>query len=397
MFGYIPPDEGPQASGDIVLHIHGREIRIPKHLDPVTQFLQWDDDEASSEAQDAVTALEFDYEAPTPPGKVVGNGQVAPEVAAKVAGRKAKKPSKTNKVAEVAGLPAERPIDHTETAMSDQLDCISETIKQYVSIKHYEAQALSLIVLATHAFSVSTIFPRVLVWSEYIGSGKSTLLKVLKFLVPNPKFYTKATEASIVRVAEREKGLLCLLLDEGDRYFDDFIVSIFNSGYDRDGALMLRCIPKGKGYEDHEFNTYFPLFLAKLGPMKTLSSKSRSISIQMFKAKGSEHLLRLNKEGKEELEMLNLSMAAWAADQENLDYLSAYDPSIPSDLINRNADVWRFLIAVGDRVGGHWRQSARDIAKTFVLGNVDPILRDYILDVSEGRISLPDRGHVQPL
>jgi hypothetical protein len=53
-------------------------------------------------------------------------------------------------------------------------------------------------------------------------------------------------------------------------------------------------------------------------------------------------------------------LAAWAA--RSIDDLRDADPEMPPGIVDRPADVWEPLIAVGDAAGGDWPSRARDAA-----------------------------------
>jgi len=58
--------------------------------------------------------------------------------------------------------------------------------------------------------------------------------------------------------------------------------------------------------------------------------------------------------------MLRRQARRWCED--NLNILTAADPTVPETLTDRAADNWRPLLAVADRAGGAWPIRARDAA-----------------------------------
>ncbi len=76
-------------------------------------------------------------------------------------------------------------------------------------------------------------------------------------------------------------------------------------------------------------------------------------------------------------------ISSWAAEWgcQHLAKLREAGPEIPDCLYNRDQDNWRPLIAIVDEAGGHWPQTAREIAE---------VLNGQSEDPSEGVILLAD-------
>ena len=73
-------------------------------------------------------------------------------------------------------------------------------------------------------------------------------------------------------------------------------------------------------------------------------------------------LMRTNEE-------LRRKCARWAED--NLEALEQADPSMPEAMNDREADCWRPLLAIADRICGDWPEQARAAAKALVKDNDD--------------------------
>jgi putative DNA primase/helicase len=209
----------------------------------------------------------------------------------------------------------------------------------------------------THAFKVAEASPRLALISPLPECGKTTALSLLGRLVARPLIASNVTTAALYRVIERDHPTL--LVDELDSFMDmrDELAGIMNSGHTRQSAYVVRCV--GETHEPTHFSTWAPLAIARIGDLPP-ALRSRSVIIEMQRARPDEEIERLRPMHHPGLDELARKAARWARD--NLNALLDPDPKMPGDMSGRTADNWRALLAIADQAGGHWLESARRAA-----------------------------------
>jgi hypothetical protein len=70
------------------------------------------------------------------------------------------------------------------------------------------------------------------------------------------------------------------------------------------------------------------------------------------------------------LKSLKIRARQWGS--RHIAALREADPDLPDCLYNRDRDNWRPLIAIADKAGGHWPETAREIAKSLYGQAEDP-------------------------
>lgn len=430
---------------DTVLHLNGHHVVIPAYLDPVRQFFLGELDEvgvfeplrtarterveaqighANCGARRGGSEPERGYrgigehrshtgpgpgngpsktETPKPNGRdgstVTGGRSVTPNVAPV----NAKNPNGNTHVAEVAepgGDSADGPhfpgtTPHHEPDLATLLDEVAAVINKYVSLRHsmMYTEAVALWIVGTHAFQWSNIFPRLVATSPEPGCGKSTLMKLMLFLCPHTVLSSHATEPAIVRRIKRAKQKIVLLLDDAESFVDGSHTSLLNAGFDRYGGQFLRCEPSKAGkWADEEFNPYVPIAMARISKTPVKSTRTRCLEINLQRAKKGEYFQRFEPDiAKVELEYLRHKMANWA--DANGHQLKACDPAVPAELANRNADVWRFLLAIADLGGLRWSERARAAAVVITrnISDEDPALA-LRSALAQGLVAIRDKA-----
>lgn len=247
------------------------------------------------------------------------------------------------------------------------LDALAAEIRRYVVLGNNDADAVALWVLATHAFDVFWVFPRLFITAPEKECGKSTLIDVLSRLVPRPVVASNITSAALFRTIEAHRPVL--LLDEADSYarYNEDLRGVLNAGHRRDGAVV-RCV--GDNHEPRPFSAWSPVVLAAIGRLPG-TIEDRAITIKLRRRKPDEfaEALRLDRAGS--LEKLASMAARWAADHAIA--LQTADPVMPAGIVNREADNWRPLLAVADAMGGGWPERARCTAVALMGASADEI------------------------
>lgn len=236
------------------------------------------------------------------------------------------------------------------------LDKIATEIQRYVVLTKEQADTVALWVVASHAFDLFWVFPRLFVSAPEKGCGKSTLLDVLSRLVPRPLPASNITVAALFRVIERDRPTL--LLDEADSYarHSEDLRGVLNAGHRRDGAV-LRCV--GDAHEPRSFSAWAPVALAAIGNLPG-TIEDRSIKINLRRRRPDEFVDALRLDRADALETLMRMAVRWVLD--HAAELSKADPVMPAGIVNRAADNWRPLLAIADAARGGWPERGRQAA-----------------------------------
>ena len=226
-----------------------------------------------------------------------------------------------------------------------------------------DQQSLDAVTLwAAHCHMVEHFHttPRLAVLSAEWGSGKTRVLEVLETLVPEPMMSLSASPATVFRtLAERQ---ITLLFDEVDTVFrskgrddnNEDLRALLNAGYKR-SATIPRCV--GPRHEVQHFVVYCAAALAGIGELPD-TVMSRSVIIKMKRRAPGEHVEPYrNRVHASEGNALRERLALWAETVGPA--AGASWPDLPEGIVDRPAEVWEPLIAVGDAAGGHWSAVAR--------------------------------------
>jgi putative DNA primase/helicase len=276
---------------------------------------------------------------------------------------------------------------------ADLLDSIVAALNTYMALPKGAAEAIALWVLFTHTFECWEVSVRLAFVSKQPGCGKTTAITILSHLVPKPLPTVNMSAAVLYRIIEEAQPTI--LIDEADTFLegDDGLRGILNSGHTRNYASVWRC--NVDTMKPEGFSTWAAVAIAKIGSLPpTLTS--RSIVITMQRKLSTDPVARFTRLAEPRLKELGRKAARWAAD--NSATLVNADPDMPSSIGNREADNWRPLVAIADRVGGHWPDIARNLALLFAgdVGNVShgelllADIRDVFEDLHVDRMTSAD-------
>jgi Protein of unknown function (DUF3631) len=163
------------------------------------------------------------------------------------------------------------------------------------------------------------------------------------------------------------------------------MTSIFNSGYERASANIMRSArgSDGSDYDAKHFAVSAPVvfgFVQKSGaPLLPETVQSRSLDIILKRKRKDEKVRKLAVSDEADLKALKERAQKWT--KLALAQLQEADPELPDCLYNRDQDNWRPLIAVADAAGGHWPQTAREVAREISGHSEDPDIRVKLLAV----------------
>jgi hypothetical protein len=219
--------------------------------------------------------------------------------------------------------------------------------------------------------------PRIAFLSPEPGSGKSRALEVTEPLVPRPVHAVNTTPAYLFRKVSDEAGRPTILYDEIDTVFgpkakdNEDIRGMLNAGH-RKGAMAGRCVMRGKVVETEELPAYCAVMLAGLDDLPD-TIMTRAVVVRMRRRAPGERVEpwrpRVNHP---EAHRLQVRLSAWAASDTVADRLAGdFWPDIPSQVTDRDADVWEALLVVADLAGGRWPALAREAAVALVAASKD--------------------------
>ena len=262
------------------------------------------------------------------------------------------------------------------------LNLVGDTFDRYVVFPSPEARdAVVLWCLHTHVFESFYITPRLNVFSTEPGSGKSLVLQVLSYLTPDPLLAVNVTPGVIWHLLE--DGNPTIFIDEADTVFGrhgsssshSILQSILNAGYQR-GAKVPRLY--GKGGDVKWFNVHGPIALAGIGQLPD-ALRTRTIPVAMRRRKPADpEVEEFDPElAGDELERVRGICEMWAC--RAADPLKVARPDVPAD--NRDAQLWRPLVAIGDLAGDPWPARSRRACKVLTAQKEPPVGLALLADI----------------
>ncbi|WP_261624955.1 DUF3631 domain-containing protein [Nesterenkonia marinintestina] len=255
------------------------------------------------------------------------------------------------------------------------LDDVTAYVKRFVAFpEDHHSNLVSLWVAHTWLISEFDNTGRLGAFSAEPGSGKSRLMEVVSALSHRSVLSVSATPAAIFREIDKQAGELTLIFDEIDGVYSGKgednadLTTILNSGYYRN-AYALRCV--GDNHETRKFPTFAPVAMAGLSRAKIPDAlMTRTFVIPMKKrAPGQAVEPYRRRLEQQNVEALSARLAELADDIRP--GLAGYFPTMPDAVSDRAADIWEPLIAIADRVGGHWPQTARETCEKIVAQSSD--------------------------
>ena len=233
--------------------------------------------------------------------------------------------------------------------------------------------AHTLWIVHTHLMDKWESTPRLAFLSPEPGSGKTRALEISETLVPRPLEAINATPAYLFRKIRDPKGLPTVLYDEIDTLFgprakeNEELRGVINAGHRR-GAMAGKCVVNGKKIETEEFPAFCAVAMAGLGNLPD-SILSRSIIIRMRRRAPHEQVEPYRRKIHGKIgNAIRGQIVTWVG---QIGGTIKTDPSMPKEIVDRNADVWEALLAVADAAGGDWPKRARVSAVSLVSASAD--------------------------
>jgi len=249
---------------------------------------------------------------------------------------------------------------------AELLDDITSTLKRFVILPTYTADAVALWIVHAHALEAFSISPLLTINSATKRAGKTLLLEIVSLLVPRCLLASSITAAALFRAIDKFKP--CLLVDEADTFLrdSDELRGIINASHRKASAFVVRTV--GDEHEPTIFVTWCAKAVALIGKLPG-TLEDRSLLILMKRKKPGEQVENFRRDRVvTDFTVLKRKAMRWAID--NLDKLRKADPEAPIELNDRAADNWRPLLAVAELAEGAWLGKSRAVARA-LSGAVD--------------------------
>lgn len=265
--------------------------------------------------------------------------------------------------------PAARKVTEPEDG-AKLLSDLSAWYRRFVVLKAWQADALALWTLHTHALPVTEpdATPYIVVKSPEPECGKTRLLETAQYVVRQAWYCIQPSEAVTYRYIEKAKPTM--LLDEADTIFNkksdatEGLRALLNGG-NRRSASVPRC--KDKGGDVQLFSIFCAKLIAVKGDCLPDTVLSRSFIIIMKRKTEADHIERMRArlvapEGAKLAERAREFIA------QNADSIRDTVSVLPEALAARDrlADSAEPLLAVADVAGGEWPKRGRDALVSFL-------------------------------
>lgn len=227
---------------------------------------------------------------------------------------------------------------------------------------------VALVLWAAHAHLMDAweTTPRLAFLSAEPGSGKSLAMRLAALLCPLALEVASATTASLIRALDDPAGQPTYFIDEIDTKYgpkargDEELRSLINAGHQIDGYI-LRNEKDGDDWYPVRKNVFAAIAMAGIGNILPDTILTRSIVVKMRKCLPSEKVTSYRRRDHMPIgNALRDELAAWA--DQIRDKAALCRPTLPDEIVDRDADVWEPLIVVADLAGGSWPDRARQAA-----------------------------------
>jgi hypothetical protein len=246
------------------------------------------------------------------------------------------------------------------------LNDLRDYFTRYAALPKHADVVLALWPLHTWVFDCFDITPYLVITSPTRRCGKSLVLTILQWLCCRAKKNDSMSKAAIYRSVENERPTL--VLDETSWVVDqkDDRQGILCGGFERLGHVEV-CEGESANITVRRYSTYCPKAFGIIGKL-TATLMDRSIEIAMQRKTRLDKVERLGRRDNADYARLRQQCLRWAND--NREALAAITPNAPEGLNDRALDIWEPLLAIAERVGGHWPKLATEAA--IALSGGDP-------------------------
>ncbi|MCH8571505.1 DUF3631 domain-containing protein [Nesterenkonia sp. AY15] len=247
------------------------------------------------------------------------------------------------------------------------LDNVTDYVRRFVSFPgdHY-APVVTLWIAHTYLIAEFDNTGRLAALSAEPASGKSRLTEIVGDLSRNTVASVNASPAAIFRHIEKVEGDTTLIFDEIDTVYSNSsddkgdLTGLINSGYRR-GASVLRTV--GENHDSKAFPTFAPVALAGLSRAKLPDALLSRCFIVPMKRRAPGQMVEPYRQRLEKVAINDLRESLEALAEEIRPGIADYFPELPEGVQDRQQDIWEPLVAIADKVGGHWPETAREVCK----------------------------------
>ena len=226
-----------------------------------------------------------------------------------------------------------------------------------------QRDAVALWIAHTYFLDIFDVTPRLAVLSPEKQCGKRRLLELVELLARRARLTVSMSEAYMFRLIDDIRPVL--LVDEVDTIFGsrqkndshEGLRGLINAGF-RLGATVGRIVGEGSTMVPVEFDVFAPVALAGIGHCLPDTVLDRSVIIRLRRRAPDEPVEPLRRRRAEAVTArLARRLAAWAH-RTSVDEINV-EPPMPGRVVDRPADTWEPLVALGDLAGGTWPDRSR--------------------------------------
>lgn len=246
------------------------------------------------------------------------------------------------------------PSDKSES-LKEVFSELVETYRRFIVFKDRNDQpaALALWTMATWFIDSIDFAPYLLITAPEKRCGKSQLLSLVAKLSRRPLQAGSMSAPVLFRVAEAYQPTI--FIDEVDSFLDrdEDLKGIIKCGIERGTALAWRMEkdPVTQKQNPVSFDCFGFKALSGIGAQNIEDTiTDRCITIELKRKLVKEQLPKVRNEPAERWQALNAKCARLAADYG--ERLRMYQPSMPTQMSDRDADKWAPLIALADLIDG---------------------------------------------
>ncbi|MGV8959357.1 MAG: DUF3631 domain-containing protein [Stenotrophomonas sp.] len=234
---------------------------------------------------------------------------------------------------------------------------IVDAFSLYVVADPPTLHAAALWVVHTWLMDVLSVSPIANITAPEKRCGKTVTLTALGKLAYRPMQVSNIAPAALFRSIEAWQPTL--LIDEVDSFLaaHEEARGILNSGFDRSGAFVVRCV--GDAHEPTKFSTWGAKALCGIGRIAD-TLEDRSIPLRLRRKLPGESVGNIRHADRDAWAALRSRIARWADD--NRERVRVARPVPVSGLHDRANDAWEPLLAIAELSGDGWPQKARHAA-----------------------------------
>jgi hypothetical protein len=293
-----------------------------------------------------------------------------------------------------AWLPAPEPWGEPVDG-EELLNEIRDVFNRHVVLPDHAAVTLALWVMHTYSCQLGRVSSYIGLLSPVPECGKSTAATIVYQFCNKGCITANITGAGIFRIIDKHSPTL--LIDEVDTFIsgNDQLRGILNAGYTRETAFVHRCV--GDDHEIQSFNVFGPKLFGNIGKLPD-TLESRCIIIPMRRKMKSEHVEELldSFDGSD----VRRKCMRWTIDHQI--EIKHANPEMPKEIYNRDAQIWRPLLAIADLVGGEWPMLAHLAAVALNGGKEDEEsiniellkdIRDYVQEHNSAEVKTRELLH----